>query len=89
VAEFNHEYRRLYMFTIAPSGRLELGDFGLWQRRAAENAFDLMYVQTRRELATRFFEDIELEDGRVVMVDGIAPTGDELPRPQYRRPSQW
>lgn len=89
IGEFNHEYRRLYIFTISPSGRLELGDFGLWKRREAEDAFDLMYVQTRRELSMRFFEDIEPEDGRVVMVDGIAPRGDELPNPQYRRPSQW
>ncbi|HXZ87252.1 MAG TPA: patatin-like phospholipase family protein [Candidatus Binataceae bacterium] len=89
VAEFNQEYRRLYIFTISPSGRLELGDFGLWKRREAEDAFDLMYVQTRRELSMRFFEDIEPEDARVVMVDGIAPTGDELPSPEYRRPSQW
>jgi predicted acylesterase/phospholipase RssA len=89
IAEFNQEYRRLYIFTICPSGQLELGDFGLWQRREAEDAFDLMYVQTRRELSMRFFEDIEPEDARVVMVDGVAPSGDELPSPQYRRPSQW
>lgn len=89
VAEFDQEYRRLYIFTIAPSGELELGDFGLWRRREADDAFDLMYVQTRRELGMRFFEDIEPEDARVVMVDGIAPTGDELPSPEYRRPSQW
>jgi predicted acylesterase/phospholipase RssA len=88
VAEFNQEYRRLYIFTISPVGPLELGDFDLWRRREAENAFDLMYVQTRRELMTRFFEDIEPEDAHVVMVDGLAPSGDDLPQPKYRSPSQ-
>jgi predicted acylesterase/phospholipase RssA len=89
VAEFQQEYRRLYIFTISPAGKLELGDFELWRRREAENAFDLMYVQTRRELLARFFEDIEPEDAHVVMVDGLAPTTDDLPQPQYRRPSNW
>jgi hypothetical protein len=90
IAEFNStgENRRLHTFTICPSARLELGNFDFWKRHEAENAFDLMYVQTRRELQVRFFEDIEPVDARVVMVDGLAPTGDELPKPQYRRPAQ-
>ena len=88
IAEFNQQNRRLYIFTIAPSGKLELGNFDFWKRREAQNAFDLMYVQTRRELQVRFFEDIEPEDARVVMVDGLVPAGDELPKPHYRRPAQ-
>jgi NTE family protein len=88
IAEFNERNRRLHIFTICPRGRLELGNFDFWKRHEAENAFDLMYVQTLRELQVRFFEDIEPEDARVVMVDGLAPTGDELPKPHYRRPAQ-
>jgi hypothetical protein len=88
IAEFNQQNRRLHIFTICPSGKLELGNFDFWKRREAENAFDLMYAQTRRELQVRFFEDIEPEDARVVLVDGLVPTGDELPKPQYRRPAQ-
>jgi hypothetical protein len=88
IAEFNDQNRRLHIFTICPSGKLELGNFDFWKRREAGNAFDLMYVQTKRELQVRFFEDIEPEDARVVMVDGLVPAGDELPKPQYRRPAQ-
>jgi hypothetical protein len=46
-----------------------------------------MYVQTRRELQQRFFEDIEPEDTHVVMIDGAVPPGDDLPKPTYRRPA--
>lgn len=88
IAEFGQDYRRLYMFAVCPTGQLEVDDFGLWKRSQARDAFDLMYVQTRRELQSRFFEDIEPEGTHVVMVDGALPTGNELPKPKYRRPAQ-
>jgi hypothetical protein len=47
-----------------------------------------MYLQTKRELYNRFFEDIEPEDPQIVMVDGAVPEFDALPKPVYRRPSE-
>jgi predicted acylesterase/phospholipase RssA len=88
IPEFNEEYKQLYVFSIVPRGELEIGTFGFWKRRAAADAFDLMYLQTRRELQNRLFEDIEPEDPRVVLVDGQIPTGKDLPKPQYKRPAQ-
>jgi predicted acylesterase/phospholipase RssA len=88
ITEFNEEYKQLYVFSIVPRGELEIGTFGFWKRRAAADAFDLMYLQTRRELQNRLFEDIEPEDPRVVLVDGQIPTGKDLPKPQYKRPAQ-
>lgn len=88
IAEFNEEYKQLYVFSIVPQGELEIGTFGFWKRREAADAFDLMYLQTRRELQNRLFEDIEPEDPRVVLVDTQIPTGKDLPKPQYKRPAQ-
>ncbi len=88
ITEFNEEYKQLYVFSILPRGELEIGTFGFWKRREAADAFDLMYLQTRRELQNRLFEDIEPEDPRVVLVDGQVPTGKDLPKPQYKRPAQ-
>jgi hypothetical protein len=88
LSEFSNECKRLYVFTACPSGELEIGPFQFWNRRGAADAFDLMYVQTRRELQSRFFEDIEPEDAHVVMVNGVIPTGAGLPKPSYRRPAQ-
>ncbi len=88
ITEFNEEYKQLYVFSIVPRGELEIGTFGFWKRREAADAFDLMYLQTRRELQNRLFEDIEPEDPRVVLVDGQVPTGKDLPKPQYKRPAQ-
>jgi predicted acylesterase/phospholipase RssA len=87
ITEFDQEFKRLYIFTACPAGDLEIDTFGLWKRRRAADAFDLMYVQTRRELQQRFFEDIEPEDTHVVMIDGAVPPGDDLPKPTYRRPA--
>jgi NTE family protein len=87
IAEFNAEYKLLYVFTVCPSGKLELGTFDFWNRRAAQDAFDLMYLQTRRELQNRLFEDIEPEDPHVVFVDGEVPDINALPKPMYKRPS--
>ena len=88
ISEFNEEYKQLYVFSIVPQGELDVGTFAFWKRREAADAFDLMYLQTRRELQNRLFEDIEPEDPRVVLVDTQIPTGKELPRPQYKRPAQ-
>lgn len=88
IAEFNAEHRMLYLFTAAPCGEVELGTADFWNHNALGDAFDLMYLQTKRELRNRFFEDIEPEDPHVVMVDGAAPEIDELPKPVYRRPSE-
>ena len=87
IAEFNSEYKLLYVFTVCPSGKLEVGTFDFWNRRAARDAFDLMYLQTRRELANRLFEDIEPEDPHVVFVDGEVPDINALPKPMHKRPS--
>lgn len=87
VAEFNAEYKRLYVFTACPVGELEIGTFDFWEPRRAADAFDLMYALTRRELQQRFFEDIEPEDSHVVMINGSFPAGDETPKPTYRRPA--
>ncbi len=87
IAEFNDEYKLLYVFTVCPSGQLELGTFDFWNRRAARDAFDLMYLQTRRELANRLFEDIEPEDPHVVFIDGKVPDVNALPKPMHKRPS--
>ena len=88
ISEFNEEYKQLYVFSIVPQGELEIGTFGFWKRREAADAFDLMYLQTRRELQNRLFEDIEPEDPRVVLVDTQIPIGKDLPKPQYKRPAQ-
>ena len=88
LSEYGSEYRRLYTFTVCPGGAMELDQFGFWDRPAVENAFDLMYAQTRRELQNRLFEDIELDDAHVVLVDGALPTSRDLPKPIYRRPAQ-
>ena len=87
IAEFNAEYKLLYVFTVCPSGKLDLGTFNFWNRRAARDAFDLMYLQTRRELINRLFEDIEPEDPHVVFVDGEVPDINALPKPMHKRPS--
>ncbi len=87
IAEFNNEYKLLYVFTVCPSGKLELGTFDFWNKRAARDAFDLMYLQTRRELINRLFEDIEPEDPHVVFVDGEVPDINALPKPMHKRPS--
>jgi predicted acylesterase/phospholipase RssA len=88
IAEFNAEYKQLYVFTICPSGKLELGTFDFWNRRAAQDAFDLMYLQTRRELQNRLFEDIEPEDPHVVFIDAEVPDINTLPKPMHKRPSE-
>lgn len=87
IAEFNAEYKLLYVFTVCPSGKLELGTFDFWNKRAARDAFDLMYLQTRRELINRLFEDIEPEDPHVVFIDGEVPDINALPKPMHKRPS--
>jgi NTE family protein len=87
IAEFNAEYKLLYVFTVCPSGKLELATFDFWNRRATQDAFDLMYLQTRRELQNRLFEDIEPEDPHVVFVDGEVPDINALPKPLHKRPS--
>jgi len=87
ITEFNNEYKLLYVFTVCPSGKLELGSFDFWNRRAARDAFDLMYLQTRRELINRLFEDIEPEDPHIVFVDGEVPDINALPKPMHKRPS--
>lgn len=88
LAEFTAEHKMLYLFTAAPCGEVELGTADFWNQNALGDAFDLMYLQTKRELRNRFFEDIEPEDPHVVMVDGAAPEIGELPKPIYRRPSE-
>jgi NTE family protein len=85
LAEFNSEYKLLYVFSVCPSGQLELGTFDFWKRRAARDAFDLMYLQTKRELQNRLFEDIEPEDPHMVLIDAAVPDVDMLPKPRYRR----
>ncbi len=87
IAEFNNEYKLLYVFTVCPAGKLELGTFDFWNRRAVRDAFDLMYLQTRRELANRLFEDIEPEDPHIVFIDGEVPDVNALPKPMHKRPS--
>ena len=87
IAEFNAEYKLLYVFTVCPAGKLELGTFDFWNRRAIRDAFDLMYLQTRRELINRLFEDIEPEDPHVVFIDGEVPDINALPKPMHKRPS--
>ena len=87
IAEFNSEYRLLYIFTVCPSGKLELGTFDFWKRRAVQDAFDLMYLQTKRELQNRLFEDVEPEDPHVVFIDGEVPYINALPKPMYKRPT--
>lgn len=87
IAEFNAEYKLLYVFTVCPSGKLELGTFDFWKRRAAQEAFDLMYLQTKRELQNRLFEDIEPEDPHIVFIDGEVPDINALPKPMHKRPS--
>lgn len=88
IAEFNYENRMRYVFTVAPAGRVELGAGDFWKHDELRDAFDLMYLQTKRELYNRFFEDIEPEDPQIVMVDGAVPEFDALPKPVYRRPSE-
>ncbi len=88
IAEFNFENRMRYVFTTAPAGRVELGAGDFWKGDQLRDAFDLMYLQTKRELYNRFFEDIEPEDPQIVMVDGAIPEIDALPKPVYRRPSE-
>lgn len=87
ITEFNAEHKLLYLFTVCPSGKLELGTFNFWNRRGIQDAFDLMYLQTRRELANRLFEDIEPEDPHVVFIDGEIPDINALPKPTHKRPS--
>jgi hypothetical protein len=87
IAELYAEYKLLYVFTVCPSGKLELGTFDFWNRRGVQDAFDLMYLQTRRELQNRLFEDIEPEDPHVVFVDGEVPDINALPKPMHKRPS--
>ncbi|HEX3409506.1 MAG TPA: patatin-like phospholipase family protein, partial [Candidatus Binataceae bacterium] len=86
IAECHADYKLLYIFTVCPSGRLELGTFDFWKRRSLQDAFDLMYLQTRRELINRLFEDIEPEDPHVVFVDGEVPDVNALPKPLHKRP---
>ncbi|MBF6558660.1 MAG: patatin-like phospholipase family protein [Candidatus Binataceae bacterium] len=85
MAEFNAEYKLLYVFSICPAGQLAIGTFDFWKRKSARDAFDLMYLQTKRELQSRLFEDIEPEDPHMVLVDAAVPESDELPKPRYRR----
>jgi predicted acylesterase/phospholipase RssA len=87
IAEVNTEYKLLYVFTVCPSGKLELGTFDFWKRRAVQDAFDLMYLQTKRELQNRLFEDVEPEDPHVVFIDGEVPDINALPKPMYKRPA--
>ena len=87
IAEFHSEYKLLYIFTVCPSGKLELGTFDFWKRRAVQDAFDLMYLQTKRELQNRLFEDVEPEDPHVVFIDGEVPDVNALPKPMHKRPS--
>jgi predicted acylesterase/phospholipase RssA len=88
IAEFNTEYKLLYIFTVCPSGTLELGTFDFWKRRAVQDAFDLMYLQTKRELQNRLFEDVEPEDPHVVFIDAEVPDYNALPKPTHKRPSE-
>lgn len=87
IAEFHSEYKLLYVFTVSPSGKLELGTFDFWKRRAVQDAFDLMYLQTKRELQNRLFEDVEPEDPHVVFIDAEVPDVNALPKPLHKRPS--
>ena len=87
IAEFHSEYKLLYVFTVCPSGKLELGTFDFWKRREIQDAFDLMYLQTKRELQNRLFEDVEPEDPHVVFIDGEVPDINALPKPMHKRPS--
>ena len=47
-----------------------------------------MYLQTRRELQNRLFEDIEPADPYVVLIDGEVPDINTLPKPTHKRPSE-
>jgi hypothetical protein len=46
-----------------------------------------MYLQTKRELQNRLFEDVEPEDPHVVFIDGEVPDVNALPKPLHKRPS--
>ena len=85
LAEFSSDYKLLYVFTACPSGKLELGTFDFWKHKSIRDAFDLMYLQTKRELQNRLFEDIEPEDPHMVLIDAAVPEIDSLPKPRYRR----
>ena len=87
IAQFNSEYKLLYIFTVCPAGKLELGTYDFWKRRKIQDSFDLMYLQTKRELQNRLFEDVEPEDPHIVLVDGEVPKVDALPQPIHKRPS--
>lgn len=87
IAQFNSEYKLLYIFTVCPASKLELGTYDFWKRRKIQDSFDLMYLQTKRELQNRLFEDVEPEDPHIVLVDGEVPKVDSLPQPLRKRPS--
>jgi hypothetical protein len=89
IEEFNRVYKRLYLFTAGPTGKVKIPTAGYGHRRLAADAFDLMYAQTLAELQHRFFEDIEPEDSQVVMIDGFerGDAGNPV-KPSYRRAAQ-
>jgi len=89
IEEFNRAYKRLYLFTAGPTGKVKIASAGYGNRRLTADAFDLMYAQTLAELQHRFFEDIEPEDSQVVMIDGIerGDAGNPV-KPSYRRATQ-
>ena len=89
IEEFNRAYKRLYLFTAGPTGKVKIASAGYGNRRLTADAFDLMYAQTLAELQHRFFEDIEPEDSQVVMIDGVerGDAGNPV-KPSYRRAAQ-
>jgi predicted acylesterase/phospholipase RssA len=85
IDEFNHAYKRLYLFTAYPAANLPVSNFGFRQRKQIAEGFDLMYEQTRTELQHRLFEDVEAEDAQVVMIDGAIGSDGKPVKPTYRR----
>ncbi|MGH7931701.1 MAG: hypothetical protein ACREQN_00895, partial [Candidatus Binataceae bacterium] len=88
LAEFNRDYQMLYVFSICPSGKIDVDTFDFWNRAAVRDAFDLMYMHTKRELDSRLFEDVEPEDQHVVLVNGSVPERGKVPKPLHRSPSE-
>ena len=75
IAEFNTEYKLLYIFTVCPSGNLELGTFDFWNRRSTQDAFDLMCtcrLAGNCRIGCSRTSNLQ-EDPHVVLIDGEVP----------------